>query len=127
MRTQGLHPGLLPLSIVMLLLAGFSAVHVNASSTLETRSTQTENRLGTLMTDADRERIEDAFDGGPGRHTVRWRNGSRDVDYTMILAPVFKTARGPCREFEIEARAEARNTKASGTACERQDAWRIVE
>ncbi|EIT68595.1 hypothetical protein [Hydrocarboniphaga effusa] len=127
MDTLEWHRGLLPFAVAVLLLAGVSSMYVDASTETVIRSTQTENRLGTLMTDADRERIDDAFAGGPGRHTVRWSNSDRDIDYTMILAPVFKTARGPCREFEIEAKADDRRTRASGTACEKQGGWRIVE
>ena len=127
MHTAELHRGLLPFAVVVLLLAGVSSMYVDASTDVVIRSTQTENRLGKLMTDADRERIDDAFEGGPGRHTVRWSNSGRNIDYTMILAPVFKTARGPCREFEIEAKADERRTSASGTACEKRDGWRIVE
>lgn len=128
MRTAELHPGLLPLAVAVLLLAGALSLYVEASPEIAIRSTQTENRLGKLMSAADRERVEAAFEGGgPGRHTVRWSNSVRHVDYTMILAPIFKTARGPCREFEIEAKADDSRTRAGGTACEKQDGWRIVE
>ena len=127
MHTAELQRGLLPFATAVLLLAGASTLYVDASPEVVVRSTQTENRLGKLMSAADRERIDEAFEGGPGRHTVRWSNSSRNVDYTMILAPVFKTARGPCREFEIEAKADGQRTHASGTACEKHDGWRIVE
>lgn len=127
MHTAELQRGLLPFAAAVLLLAGASTLYVEASPEVVVRSTQTENRLGKLMSAADRERIDDAFDGGPGRHTVRWSNSARNVDYTMILAPVFKTTSGPCREFEIEAKADDKRTRASGTACEKHDGWRIVE
>ena len=115
------------MAALALLLAGASTALPSTSGVRELGSTQTEKRLSSLLTESDRERIDDALAGGPGRHTVRWRNSSAGVDYTMVLAPTFNTARGACREFEIEARSDDRSRQAHGTACEKRGSWRIVE
>lgn len=83
--------------------------------------------VGRSMDDTDRLKTAQALEGGRSWVPSTWRNPDTGHQYTVVPAPAWQTAQGPCREYTVDSVIGGRIEKVHGTACRQPDgSWRAV-
>lgn len=83
--------------------------------------------VGRSMDDADRMKTGMALENVRTGVPTKWRNPDSGNAYTVTPTRTYESARGPCREYTVDAVIGGRNDKVYGTACRQSDgSWRAA-
>lgn len=83
--------------------------------------------VGRSMDDTDRLRVSQALETGRSGVPFGWNNPDTGNRYSVVPAPAYPTAQGPCREYTVDSVIGGRPEKVYGTACRQPDgSWRAV-
>jgi surface antigen len=84
--------------------------------------------IGRTMDDVDRMKMAATLETTRTGVSTTWRNPDTGYDYRMTPTRTYETARGPCREYTMDAMIGGRTEQVYGTACRQPDgSWRIVD
>lgn len=82
--------------------------------------------IGRTMDEVDRMRMAQALETQPTGSSGNWQNPDNRAAYSVTPTRTFETARGPCRDFTMDAQIDGRTERVVGTACRTADGnWRI--
>lgn len=83
--------------------------------------------VGRSMDETDRMKTGMALENIRTGVPTKWRNPDTGNAYTVTPTRTYESARGPCREYTVDAVIGGRNEKVNGTACRQADgSWRTA-
>lgn len=83
--------------------------------------------IGRQMDELDRMKMTATLETTRTGVATTWSNPDTGYDYRMVPTRTYESARGPCREYTLDAEIGGRTEQVYGTACRQADgSWRIA-
>lgn len=83
--------------------------------------------IGRSMDETDRLKTAHTLETGRSGAPSSWRNPDTGHQYTVVPAPAYQGAQGPCRDYTVDGVIGGRTEKVHGTACRQADgSWRVL-
>ncbi len=84
--------------------------------------------VGRSMDDMDRMKVGATLETTRTGVTSRWENPDTGHEYAVTPTKTYETAKGPCREYTMDAVIGGKTEQVYGTACRQPDgSWKIAD
>lgn len=84
--------------------------------------------VGRSMDELDRMKVAASLETVRTGVTTRWENPDSGNEYAMTPTRTYETAKGPCREYTLDAQIGGQTEQIYGTACRQPDgSWKIQD